>query len=230
MGLSAASLGEEARIYLRNGDTLAAMHLYHRQLRTGGRTFTSLSMTCAVAIRSGEHELERLARDATSRRIMTAWLLSRSGYDGTANREGRNGAWLAALEAGESSGELLSDREELLVLCRKPGLIVGVDLLENRRGAGLAVQMDLDSPAPAFIGAPVREVGELPASRELLRQAESLLVNRGFPVIPLYFYVSSGLIRPGIEGFYSRLQFPDGSRGSNLQDLHPLRDLRAAAR
>jgi oligopeptide transport system substrate-binding protein len=65
---------------------------------------------------------------------------------------------------------------------------------------------------------------------ELLRQAESLLVNRGFPVIPIYFYVSSGLIRPGIEGFYSQLQFSDGTRGSNLQDLHPLRDLRMGPR
>ena len=65
---------------------------------------------------------------------------------------------------------------------------------------------------------------------ELLRQAEALLVNRGFPVIPIYFYVSSGLIRPGIEGFYSKLQFADGTRGSNLQDLHPLRDLRMGSR
>ena len=61
---------------------------------------------------------------------------------------------------------------------------------------------------------------------ELLRQAESLLVNRGFPVIPIYFYVSSGLIKPKLQGFYSQLEFPDGSRGANLQDLHPLRNVR----
>jgi oligopeptide transport system substrate-binding protein len=61
---------------------------------------------------------------------------------------------------------------------------------------------------------------------ELLRQAEGLLVNRGFPVIPIYFYVSSGLIKPTLQGFYSQLEFPDGSRGANLQDLHPLRNVR----
>ncbi len=60
---------------------------------------------------------------------------------------------------------------------------------------------------------------------ELLRQAESILVGRGFPVIPIYFYVVSGLLQPRVEGFYSELELPDGSRAANLQDLHPLRDL-----
>ncbi|MBW2268452.1 MAG: peptide ABC transporter substrate-binding protein [Deltaproteobacteria bacterium] len=64
---------------------------------------------------------------------------------------------------------------------------------------------------------------------ELLHQAESLLVNRGYPVIPIYFYVSSGLVNPSVEGFYSELEFPDGSSGANLQDLHPLRDVRMRA-
>ena len=61
---------------------------------------------------------------------------------------------------------------------------------------------------------------------ELLRQAETLLVARGFPVIPIYFYVASGLVRPGVTGFHSELALPDGSRAANLQDIHPLRDIR----
>jgi oligopeptide transport system substrate-binding protein len=64
---------------------------------------------------------------------------------------------------------------------------------------------------------------------ELLRQAESLLVTEGFPALPIYFYVSSGLIKPNVRGFYSTLEFSDGSRGSNLQDLHPLRSVRVLA-
>jgi hypothetical protein len=33
-------------------------------------------------------------------------------------------------------------------------------------------------------------------------------------------------VSPGVEGFYSELTLPDGSRAANLQDLHPLREVR----
>jgi oligopeptide transport system substrate-binding protein len=54
---------------------------------------------------------------------------------------------------------------------------------------------------------------------ELLREAEAILVQRAFPIIPIYFYVNSGLVAPHVEGFYTHLS--DGR--PNLQDLHPLR-------
>jgi oligopeptide transport system substrate-binding protein len=54
---------------------------------------------------------------------------------------------------------------------------------------------------------------------ELLREAEAILVQRAFPIIPIYFYVNSSLVAPHVEGFYTRLS--DGR--PNLQDLHPLR-------
>lgn len=60
---------------------------------------------------------------------------------------------------------------------------------------------------------------------ELLRQAEAILVQRGFPVVPIYFYVVGGLVDPHVDGFYSELVLPDGSRAANLQDLHPLREV-----
>jgi oligopeptide transport system substrate-binding protein len=56
---------------------------------------------------------------------------------------------------------------------------------------------------------------------QLLREAEAILVQRAVPVIPLYFYVTSGLVSPRVAGFYSVLA--DGR--PNLQDLHPLRAL-----
>ena len=59
----------------------------------------------------------------------------------------------------------------------------------------------------------------------LLREAEAILVQRAFPVIPVYFYVTSGLVSPRVQGFHSWLEEPDGSRRPNLQDLHPLRGL-----
>jgi oligopeptide transport system substrate-binding protein len=59
---------------------------------------------------------------------------------------------------------------------------------------------------------------------QLLREAEAILVQRAVPVIPLYFYVTSGLVSPRVAGFHARLA--DGR--PNLQDLHPLRALSVA--
>jgi oligopeptide transport system substrate-binding protein len=60
----------------------------------------------------------------------------------------------------------------------------------------------------------------------LLREAEGLLLDRGLPLIPMYFYVISGLIQPKVKGFYSRLETADGQTRSNPRDVHPLRELR----
>ena len=38
---------------------------------------------------------------------------------------------------------------------------------------------------------------------QLLREAEAILVQRAVPVIPLYFYVTSGLISPRVGGFHA---------------------------
>lgn len=56
----------------------------------------------------------------------------------------------------------------------------------------------------------------------LMREAEAILVQKEFPIIPIYFYVNSGLIDPKVRGFYSTLELPDGSKVPNLQDRHPL--------
>jgi oligopeptide transport system substrate-binding protein len=60
----------------------------------------------------------------------------------------------------------------------------------------------------------------------LFREAEAILVQDEVPVMPIYFYVVSGLVSPRVKGFHPFLELPDGSRPSNLQDLHPFRTLR----
>jgi oligopeptide transport system substrate-binding protein len=60
---------------------------------------------------------------------------------------------------------------------------------------------------------------------QLFREAEALLVQEAFPILPVYFYVVSGLVQPRVGGFYAELEDPDGGRRPNLQDLHPLRGL-----
>lgn len=58
---------------------------------------------------------------------------------------------------------------------------------------------------------------------QLLREAERILVEDELPILPIYFYVVNGLVRPEVEGFYTELVQPDGRRLPNLQNLHPLR-------
>jgi ABC-type oligopeptide transport system substrate-binding subunit len=60
---------------------------------------------------------------------------------------------------------------------------------------------------------------------ELLREAEAILLQDGLPVVPIYFYVNSGLLAPEVRGFYMETLKPDGTRGVNLQNWHPLRGI-----
>jgi oligopeptide transport system substrate-binding protein len=59
----------------------------------------------------------------------------------------------------------------------------------------------------------------------IFREAEAILLGDELPIIPIYFYVNTGFIRPGVSGFYTKLEQPDGTTSVNLQDLHPLRDI-----
>jgi oligopeptide transport system substrate-binding protein len=59
----------------------------------------------------------------------------------------------------------------------------------------------------------------------LFREAEAILVQDEFPVMPIYFYVVSGLVRPYVKEFHRKLTLPDGSSAENLQDLHPFHDV-----
>jgi hypothetical protein len=58
-----------------------------------------------------------------------------------------------------------------------------------------------------------------------LSEAEAILVQDEFPIIPLYFYVDSGLVAAKVKNFYSELLLTDGSKVPNLLDIHPLHAL-----
>jgi oligopeptide transport system substrate-binding protein len=60
---------------------------------------------------------------------------------------------------------------------------------------------------------------------KLLSEAEEILVSEELPVIPLYFYVISGLVKPRVAGFYAELEGQNGEKRSNLRDIHPLREI-----
>jgi oligopeptide transport system substrate-binding protein len=59
----------------------------------------------------------------------------------------------------------------------------------------------------------------------LLREAEAILFQDEFPIIPVYFYVNVGFVRENVRGFHQKLELEGGKTGWNLQDVHPLRDV-----
>ena len=73
-----------------------------------------------------------------------------------------------------------------------------------------------------------KRIVELDRLRFLLfREAEAMLIQEQFPIVPIYSYQVSGLVRGDVEGFYSRLVNEAGEEiGDNLQDLHPFRYVR----
>jgi oligopeptide transport system substrate-binding protein len=73
---------------------------------------------------------------------------------------------------------------------------------------------------------PVRRVEAAARLRmHLLREAEAILVQDEFPVMPLYTYVVSGLVRPYVKEFHRKVVLPDGTQEENLKDLHPFHDV-----
>jgi oligopeptide transport system substrate-binding protein len=54
----------------------------------------------------------------------------------------------------------------------------------------------------------------------LLQQAEVVLM-RDMPVIPLYYYVSRHLVRPGVEGYIDNLRDIHLSRYMDISEPRP---------
>ncbi|HEY3255560.1 MAG TPA: peptide ABC transporter substrate-binding protein [Polyangiaceae bacterium] len=66
----------------------------------------------------------------------------------------------------------------------------------------------------------------------LLAEAERILIHDEFPILPIYVYVTSDMVKPEVKGYYNELIGSDGSKRPNLRNIHPLRGLsieRAAA-
>ncbi|MGE0192880.1 MAG: peptide ABC transporter substrate-binding protein [Planctomycetota bacterium] len=94
---------------------------------------------------------------------------------------------------------------------------------------------DLKEPDRAReLAAAVRSAQDATSRREaaealrlqLFREAEAILFQDEFPIIPIYYYVTQNLVQPWVEGWHTELELPDGSKVPNLQDIHPLRGIR----
>jgi len=59
----------------------------------------------------------------------------------------------------------------------------------------------------------------------LLAEAERILIHDEFPIVPIYVYVTSDMVKPTFKGFYTELTGSDGTKRPNLRGIHPLRDV-----
>ncbi len=163
-----------------------------------------------ASVDAGDYDIARggwIGDYADPNTFLELWI-SGSGHNRTGWSDDAYDALLAAAALGPGAADRI---DALARLAPQPARL-------RRLAAGVDAARDADAR---------RETARR-LRLELMRQAEWLLVNRGFPTLPIYFYVSSGLVRPEVEGFYSTLEFPDGSTGPNFQDLHPLRGVRIA--
>ena len=114
LGLATASLGEEARVYLRRKNYERAIELYLEQFAAGDDSaVNSLRFAAARAIaetNSTPAQLKNLANNSRARRVITAYLISRRPYDDAneaANSPDANNyfdrttAWLNAVESAD---------------------------------------------------------------------------------------------------------------------------------
>jgi LysM repeat protein len=117
LGLAAASLGLEARVYLAQKNYEAAIESYLDQLASGDPSATnSLATAAAGALSSGAETLRSLARNPRTQKVITAYLICRptgSSFYGEQSHEDSDGpkpaevaespaaAWLKATEQAQ---------------------------------------------------------------------------------------------------------------------------------
>ncbi len=110
IGLAAASLGREAKIYLGQKKFEPALQLYLQQLGTGDPSATnSLRFASAAALRGPPEMLGVLAKNPLTQRVITAYLAAEGpwtpgSFDGNASEQEaseHSRAWLEAVEVAK---------------------------------------------------------------------------------------------------------------------------------
>jgi tetratricopeptide (TPR) repeat protein len=112
LGLAAASLGWEARVWLNRTNFERAIDLYLEQMATGDRSApVSLCLTMREVVGGGTGQFTALAENPRTRRVVTAYIIStkalqisyvNSGDDGCSNRLVKFvSEWVAANEAAK---------------------------------------------------------------------------------------------------------------------------------
>jgi hypothetical protein len=179
LGLNTASIGREARIWLRRKNYEGAIELYLQQMAAGDDSaMISLRFTTAAALDENGATLEQmklLAKNPRTRRVITAYLISRNPYSdrseitGNADAKkffGRTDRWLAAVESAKVKD--LESAEQLALAAYQAGDMDAAQRWVNRAG---------DSPVAEWLQAKLfLRAGKIDAAAKLLAK-----VSREFP-------------------------------------------------
>ena len=88
LGLAIASEGQEARLDLERGEFEKAIELYLDTMSAGDKTaVNSLRIAAIKALAHGSNALPALAENPRTRRVITAYLISRGNYDADSRAE-----------------------------------------------------------------------------------------------------------------------------------------------
>ena len=178
-----------------------------RQLGIDVRPYNQEWQSYMATVRAGQFDLARgawIGDYVDANTFLDLWVTG-----GTSNETGFSSpVYDALMRAAANVNRFAEQPGNLMSQLKQPERVT--ELLERR-----AVSSDPDERRRLF---------EQVRSR-LLSEAEAILVQDEFPVLPIYFYVNTGLKAPGLRGLYTEIELPGGGRTSNLQPLHPLRDL-----
>ena len=59
----------------------------------------------------------------------------------------------------------------------------------------------------------------------LFREAEAILMQDEVPIMPIYFYVTSNMVKDRVGGWHADIELEDGTVLPNVKDIHPLRGI-----
>jgi hypothetical protein len=121
-GLAAFSLGEEARMVLKDGKLEEALELYLEQYATGdGTAAASLRIVAAKAVKTDDDEtLRSLAANPRVQPVITAYLISRHVFENPSSVEtNATERWLAAVETANVRG--VAEGEKLALAAYQAG-------------------------------------------------------------------------------------------------------------
>jgi hypothetical protein len=102
LGLASASIGWQARAELNQRNYYQAMELYIAQLNIGDKSaILSLQVVCSRLLKDSNDDMRNVALNSLSRKIVTAFIFSRGGWDFDAPSPEITRKWLAAIESAK---------------------------------------------------------------------------------------------------------------------------------
>jgi hypothetical protein len=182
LGLATASLGEEARIFLRDNDYERAIELYLEQFAAGDRSaLDSLRFSVERAIaesNSTPAQLKPLALNPRTRRVVTAYLISKKPYSDVSEAVGnpdakqffdRTTAWLESVESADVKD--VESASQLALAAYQAGNMDAAQRWINRAG---------DEPVAQWLQAKLfMRAGKISGAAKLLAK-----LSREFPQQP----------------------------------------------